>query len=99
MALYLQNTVQKRDPASCFRLKELIRRHVEQNIISGSTDSFNARNEEEFLQGLRCKKASYRPEFTLKNTFKKHEHKQNDENATVLTKNYKSCLRRLGKLF
>ena len=66
MALYLQNTVQKRDLASCFRLKELIRRHVEQNIISGSTDSFTARNEEKFLQGLRCNKAFNRPEFTQK---------------------------------
>ena len=48
MALYLQDPVQKGEAASCFRLKELVCRFVEQTTRD---KNFSARNKDSSLQG------------------------------------------------
>ena len=53
MALYLQDTAQKKERDSYSRLKEMVPRHVEQKI---GDHSFSARNEDTSLQGAQaCK--------------------------------------------
>ena len=52
-ALYQQDTVQKKEPPSYSRLKEMVRRFVWQKFRD---NNFNARNEDRSLQGAAAKK-------------------------------------------